>query len=126
MLGISVERAVLTYATASSEKLYLVIRAFQFLLKSLDGFPLVNDLLRFLIDINVWYVVDFLGPSCVVEGGNVFVDKHVERRQACNHQCVTVSAQTLFKDCCELAFSIRDVLDVFCSLSLPSLSCVVS
>lgn len=126
MLSTSVERTVLTDAASSSQELHLVVRAFQFLLKSLDCFPLVENLLRFLIDINMWDVVDFLGPSSVVEGGNVFINKHVKRRQTCNHQCVAVSAKTLLENSCELAFPVRNVLDFFLLLSLTGLSRVVS
>ena len=100
-------------AAAGGEELDLVVGALQFLLQTLDHFPLVDDLLCLLVDIDVRHVVDFLSAGGVVERGDVFIDEHVEGRETGNHQCVAIAAETLLKNGCKLALAVGNVLHFF-------------
>ena len=100
----------LAYAATHSQKLYLVVRPLELLLKTFDCSLLLHYLLQFRIHIDRWGVADLGSSGRIVERRNIFLRVKVDRSQTGYHQGEAVSTETLLEDRCQFGLPVRDVV----------------
>ena len=81
----------------------------QFILKLCDFLPQLIDNFDFGIDVHSWFICNERCLHSIIKRTYVFFDIIVWRSQACNHQRVRVSTQTLLEERSEFGVTVRNV-----------------